>query len=216
MVHFFYNLEYADTKEKASVPKEDSHDIDTVMAEAKDVKSPDCPLYMNALAYGIADKYGVLDMKAYALEKTTELLKPRYEALRFKWLDFFRAVSVVWATTPDSDKGLRKMYLAIALTKRSEILENEDAFQQLYDAEEFLKDLLLEDWKISFSKDRSLSMVRVFQCNDCSSKVSEPKCRRCRSAKMVPKYVPEPKHDWVSETQDLASCVYMLMTEIAL
>ena len=194
MVHFFYNLEYTDAKEKKKPePKESSNLVDVEMAEPNDAEEPDYPLYINALAYGIADKYGVLDMKAYALERTSTLLTPGIDDLQFEWLDFFRAADVVWATTPDGDKGLRKLYLVTALTHRSKILENEEAFRgQLQNTADFLLDLLMEDWKTDLSKDRSLNMVREFRCYGCSSKVSEVKCRRCRSAKMAACYVPGP------------------------
>ena len=190
MLYFFYNQDYADGKESSrKIISQDSTDVTMTNAgDGDEGESNPCddPLYLNALAYGIADKYGVLDMKTYAKERTmTRLL-----SMKFGWVDFLRGAKVVWMTTPGSDNGLRHEYMEVALRHRKKILENEELFRQLHEAGDFAMDLLMEDWKTNYLKDRALNMERRLTCNGCDAKPCdvrpfEPKCKKCYGNKTI-------------------------------
>ena len=96
------------------------------------------------------------------------------------------------------------MYLQVALHNRAKILENEDGFRQLKDAGDFLMDLMMEDWKTNYARNRMLGMTKRLVCEEpaCTVHPNEVRCKECRGYNIHVELVPSQDSDLVSDCLD--------------
>ena len=108
MIDYLYRLDYDDQPDSASV------------------KEPSGRLVINCLVYAIADKYEIWSLKDVAKQKTAELVGK-------EWKDdnFLVALETAWTTTPQSDRGLRDLFIPLLCTNMTELIKKEPYMEAL-------------------------------------------------------------------------------------
>lgn len=102
MIDYLYRLDY------------DDH------SDGDSGNEPNERLIVNSLVYAIADKCDIRSLKELAKTKTATLLD-------MEWNDdsFPTVLESVWTTTPQSDRGLRDLFIPVLCTHRNELVKKE-------------------------------------------------------------------------------------------
>ena len=83
-------------------------------------------LTVHALVYAMAEKYEIMSLKELAKSKMAEAIK------RGNWFleSFVQALQVIWATTPESDRGLRDQVIPVFM-KHKEKMKKDKLFIEM-------------------------------------------------------------------------------------
>ena len=86
------------------------------------------PFEFNARLYGLADKYGIEDLKDFAKYSFSLWLD---EGLQYETSEFVKALRVIYTTTLSSDRGLRDLVIPTVKECRVELREDSDFVEML-------------------------------------------------------------------------------------
>lgn len=143
MIDYLYRLDYDDQPGSANA------------------KEPNGRLVINSLVYAIADKYEIWSLKDAAKKKAAVLVEN-------EWNDdsFLIALETAWMTTPQSDRGLRDLFIPVLCTNRIELVKKEpymDALRSIADLAADMVQALCADPKLT---QKSVKEAE-FYCTGC-------------------------------------------------
>jgi len=94
-------------------------------------------MVFDAQVYQIADKYGMEDLKTHSQEKF-------HNAITTGWSmdDFPLAISIVYESTPEQDRGLRDLAVEVSLQNIDKLLDRDDFRGLLRTTADFAADLI--------------------------------------------------------------------------
>ena len=130
------------------LPNEDPTVIETMIAyfytQTFDVSSSKTydVLWRLTEIYKAAGYYGAQGLKTCCISKVSNLLKQ----CKFDEDDFLHCAKLVWTTTPDSDMGLRDLYVSYLRSVRHTLTKNKDLIEKLKTVDGFVADILAAEW----------------------------------------------------------------------
>ena len=131
-----------------------------------DQPSSEC-LTINALVYAMAEKYAILSLKELAKKKMGEAMKKRDWGLE----TLVAALSVVWSTTPQSDRGLRDQLTPLIQEFKSNLAAGNVFFEAIRNNGDLAVDIV----RALISKPGEASGEQ-FYCNFCEDRVLTDVC----------------------------------------
>ena len=120
----------------------------------------------SALVYAIADKYEVRGLKTRVLQEVSAYLRGDDDDIV---KDYIESIPTVWTSTPSSDRSLRNIYIEHLLCHRNYYFADEGIIAHLKDVQEFARDTLLEDRKLSNGTESCLKLGVKYYCLTCSN-----------------------------------------------
>ena len=139
------------------------------------------PIEFNARMYGLADKYGIEDLKDFAKWAFSLWLpSPPYGKAHFKAPIFVKALRVIYTTTLSSDRSLHDLVISV-IKNYSIDLRGDSGFVEMLSSGfgdgEFAIDVfdaLLKE----------LAQPKTYQCIDCdidtsTERIHEGECLQC-------------------------------------
>ena len=135
------------------------------------------PFEFNARLYGLADKYGIEDLKDFAKYSFSLWLD---EGLQDETSNFVKALKVIYSTTLSSDRGLRDLVIAAFKQDRLKLRKDPDFVEMLssgWGDGEFALDV--------FDALLELSQPKTYHCDRCdlttTTEVDDEKfsCSKC-------------------------------------
>lgn len=159
MIDYLYRLDYDDQPNSASK------------------KPSDGRLVTNSLVYALADKYEIWSLKEVAKTKIAKLINE-------EWNDdsFLAAVETAWTTTPQSDRGLRELFIPVLREHKTELITKE----MYIEAVRSIGDLAVDMMQALSSLTEGLQVKNgnqvEFWCNNSccrKNKVTHVNCQHC-------------------------------------
>ena len=135
------------------------------------------PFEFNARMYGLADKFGIGDLKDFAKYSLSRWLAPE---LPFEIPEFVKGLRVIYSTTLSSDRGLRDLVIPALKELRADLRDDSDFVEMLssgWGDGEFAMDV--------FDAMLELARPKRYQCDICDSTIfpkrteEEFKCWQC-------------------------------------
>jgi speckle-type POZ protein len=122
-------------------------------------------MVFDAQVYQIADKYGMESLKTHAQEKFRN-------AITTSWGmdDFPLAISIVYGSTPEQDRGLRDLTVEVSLKNIDKLLGRDDFHALLKSTADFAADL------IPFLANKPqpqvpLQVLKQYHCPNCGETI---------------------------------------------
>lgn len=159
MIDYLYRLDYDDQPNSASQ------------------KSSDGRLVINSLVYALADKYEIWSLKEIAKQKIAKLIDK-------EWNDdsFLAALEIVWTTTPQSDRGLRALFIPVLADHKKELITKEMYVEAVRSVGDLAVDIMQELSSLTEGYQVKNGNQVEFWCNysGCrKNKVALVKCPTC-------------------------------------
>lgn len=120
MIDYLYRLDYDDQPNSASK------------------KPSDGRLVTNSLVYALADKYEIWSLKEVAKQKIAKLIDE-------EWNDdsFLAALEIVWTSTPQSDRGLRELFIPVLSEHKKDLITKEMYIEAVRNIGDLAVDMML-------------------------------------------------------------------------
>jgi speckle-type POZ protein len=116
------------------------------------------PMIYDAQVYQIADKYDIQALKTHAKDRFSA-------ALTASWAmdDFPLAVSLVYSSTPCTDRGLRDLTVETSCRNIDKLLQNDGFHNILRETPNFAADL------VPFLCDKPHESIQRYRCRSCGN-----------------------------------------------